>query len=376
MHLPTTLIIYICAPGNGLRRFNRLTSLEVNVNIRLSITGALALFAMSAVSDARGQDVRRLEEVVDSLAAKGFTGSVLVAKGDEVLLNKAWGQANLEWDIPNTPATRFRIASITKQFTAAAILLLEERGKLSVEDPVQKYLPDAPASWSTITIFHLLTHTSGLPDYAALPPYRSVGPLTPAEVVARFRDTPLDFVPGERWNYSNSGYALLGFLIEQVSGKSYAEFLRENIFMPLKMDDSGYDLSRDVILRRASGYRQTTAGTVNAPYLDMSLPYAAGGLYSTTGDLLTWTRALFGGRVLSAASLKKMTTPVPQSPNGYAFGLNVQSVQGRTVIFHAGGINGFTTTLAYYPDTHVTIAVLSNVADAPDVVAGLGPLVQ
>jgi CubicO group peptidase (beta-lactamase class C family) len=336
----------------------------------------LVLLGWSAATDAGGQDVRRLEEVVDALAAQGFMGAVLVARGDEVLLNKGWGQANVEWNVPNTPSTRFRIASITKQFTAAAILLLEERGKLSVDDPVRKYLPDAPASWNTITIFHLLTHTSGVPDYSALPPYRSVGPLTPTEVVARFRDAPLDFVPGERWNYSNSGYALLGLLIERVSGRSYAEFLRENIFMPLNMDDSGYDLSRDVILRRASGYRRTPAGIVNAPYLDMSLPYAAGGLYSTTGDLLTWTRALFGGRLLSAASLRKMTTPVPQSPGGYAFGLNVQSVGGRTVMFHAGGINGFTTTLAYYPDSRVTIAVLSNVADAPDVVAGLGPLVQ
>ena len=130
-------------------------------------------------------------------------------------------------------------------------------------------------------------------------------------MVARFRDAALDFVPGERWNYSNSGYSLLGLLIETVSGTSYAAFLRENIFVPLNMNDSGYDLSRDVILRRASGYRRAGAAIVNAPYLDMSLPYAAGGLYSTTGDLLTWTRVLFGGRVSSAASLKIMTTPVP-----------------------------------------------------------------
>ena len=175
--------------------------------------------------------------------------------------------------------------------------------------------------------------------------------------------SPLDFTPGEQWRYSNAGYALLGYLIERISGKAYQVFLRDNIFTPLGMTNSGYDSNSEIIPQRASGYRRTESGFANAMYLDPSVPYAAGGLYSTAEDLLKWTRALFGLKLLSAESLKKMTTPVM---NSYGFGLNIQSVRGRTTIFHAGGINGFTSVLVYYPASQVTIAVLSNVANADD----------
>lgn len=312
-----------------------------------------------------------MEQVIQSyVAAKTFMGSVLVARGKDVLLTKGYGSANLEWNIPDSPATKYRLGSITKQFTAASILLLEERGKLKVEDPVKKYLPDAPAAWDRITIYNLLTHTSGIPNFTSFPEYKKIEPFatTPEQVVAMFRDKPLDFQPGEKWSYSNSGYLLLGYLIEKISGESYEKFLQDNIFTPLDMLDSGYDSNSAVIARRASGYAPSANGPVNAGFIHMSIPHAAGALYSTTGDLLRWEQGLFGGKVLSSASLKKMTTPFK---NDYAFGLGVTKQNGREMISHNGGIEGFNTFLGYYPDDHITVVVLANLnGQAPD---QLGP---
>src|SRR5262249_41472895 len=162
-------------------------------------------------------------------------GSVLVARGSDVLFSKGFGSANLEWQIPDTPTTKFRLGSVTKQFTAASILLLEERGKLKVDDPVKKYLPNAPAAWDKMTIYHVLPHTAGIPNFTSFPEYPSTEALatTPEKLVERFRDKPLEFAPGEKWNYSNSGYVLLGYLIEKVSGQSYEKFVQDNIFTPL-----------------------------------------------------------------------------------------------------------------------------------------------
>lgn len=301
-----------------------------------------------------------MEEVVRAATANNrFMGTVLVARGDSVVFSKAYGSANLEWDIPNTPATKFRIGSVTKQFTAAAILLLEERGRLSTDDLVSQHIPDAPRAWEKITIFHLLTHTSGIPNFTSFPDYQSTMSLaiTPERLVARFRDKPLDFEPGQKMTYSNSGYALLGFLIEKISGQPYSQFLQENIFGPLKMSDSGYDSNFLVISRRASGYSPGAGGPMNAAFVHMTIPHAAGALYSTTADLLRWNQALYGGKVLSAASLKKMTTPFM---NNYGFGIVILAGT-RTRYWHNGGINGFNSFLAYYPESRVTVVVLANV---------------
>jgi CubicO group peptidase (beta-lactamase class C family) len=168
-------------------------------------------------------DIARMEQIIKSYVPKQFMGTVLVAEDGKILLDKGYGFANLEWEIPNTPTTKFRLASISKQFTAASILLLEERGKLKVEDPLKKYMPDPPAAWDKITIFNLLTHTSGIPNFTDFPDYRDTeaAATTPEKLVARFRDKPLDFEPGTKWNYSNSGYVLLGYLIEKISGQTY-----------------------------------------------------------------------------------------------------------------------------------------------------------
>jgi len=331
------------------------------------------LFSILVV--ARAQDASRIDQIVQSyVSAKTFMGTVLVARASEVLLSKGYGMANLEWDIPNAPSTKFRLGSVTKQFTAASILLLEERGKLKVDDPVKKYMPDAPAAWDRVTITHLLTHTSGIPSFTGFPDYSQTEPFetTPEKLVARFRDKPLEFAPGEKWNYSNSGYVLLGYLIEKISGQSYASFVKENIFAPLGMQDSGYDSNFEIIRHRAAGYSPSKDGPRNAGFIHMSIPFSAGSLFSTTEDLLKWERGLFGGKVLSPRSLQKMTTPFLKD---YAFGLSVRTTDGHKVIDHGGGIEGFNTHLAYYPEDQTTIIVLGNLNGPASEIAGkLGAL--
>lgn len=329
----------------------------------------LAAFLVTACF-AQEDSAARMEQVVQSyVAAKQFMGSVLVAHDGKVLLSHGYGSANFEWEVPNSPTTKFRLGSITKQFTAACILLLEERGKLKIDDPVKTYMPDAPATWDKITIYHLLTHTSGIPSFTGFPDYRSTEAVatTPEQLVARFRDKPLEFQPGEKWNYSNSGYVLLGYLIEKVSGQSYSEFVQKNIFEPLGMKDSGYDSNSAIIPHRAEGYTPKPKGLEHAGYIDMSIPFSAGALYSTTEDLLRWEQGLFGGKLLSAGSLQKMTTPFK---NNYAFGLGVRDDSGHKVIEHGGGIEGFNTQLAYYPEDKLVVAVLGNLnGGAPPAIA-------
>jgi CubicO group peptidase (beta-lactamase class C family) len=316
------------------------------------------------------QDPGRMDQIVQSYVTNHtFMGSVLVARGPDVLFSKGYGSANLDWDVPNSPNTKFRLGSVTKQFTAASILLLEERGKLSVTDPVKKYLPDAPAAWDKITIFNLLTHTSGIPNFTGFPDYAKLEPFstTAEQLVARFRDKPLDFEPGTSWSYSNSGFVLLSYLIEKISGTKYETFVRDNIFTPLGMKESGYDSNSGVIPHRAAGYVSAGGQFENAGFINMTVPQGAGGLYSTTEDLLKWEQGLFGGKLLRPASLEKMTTPFKSQ---YAFGLQVDTVGGHKAIEHGGGIEGFNTHLAYYPDDKLTVVVLGNVnGSAPGEIA-------
>jgi CubicO group peptidase (beta-lactamase class C family) len=332
---------------------------SARTSIRRPIIAAI-LLTIALAPMCFAQDAARMEQIVRLYTdGKQFMGTVLVAKDGKIVFDKAYGSADLEWNVPNAPDTKFRLGSITKQFTAASILLLEERGKLSTDDLVKKHMPDAPAAWDKITIYHVLTHTSGIPSFTSFPDYRPTQgqPTTPEKLVARFRDKPLDFEPGEKWNYSNSGYVLLGYLIEKISGQKYKDFVQENIFKPLAMNDSGYDSNTAIIPRRAAGYTPTPAGPRNADYIDMTIPLSAGALYSTTHDLLLWEEGLFGGKVISAASLKKMTTPFKQD---YAFGLSVHTVNGHKVIEHGGGIDGFNTHLSYYPDDKLTVVALAN----------------
>lgn len=317
---------------------------------------AILLFVASGCA----QDVFRMDKTVQSVVEnKQFMGAVLVARGDQVLFSKGYGFANLEWNIPNTPDTKFRIGSMTKQFTAAAILLLEEQGKIKVGDPIRKYLPDEPASWEKVTIYHLLTHTSGIVDLLSTPGIQNMIPLpqTPEQLMAVVRDKPLQFEPGTKFQYSNSGYNLLGRLIETVTSQHYEDFIQQNILIPLEMKDSGYDTNIDILPKRASGYAPGPKGPENAQYVNMSNTYSAGGLYSTTEDLLRWEQGLFGGKLLSPESLSKMTTA---NLSGYAFGIYVGTAKGRRRIIHEGGLPGFNSCMVYFPEAKITISVLSN----------------
>ena len=312
----------------------------------------------------------RMEQIIQSFVRnKQFMGTVLVARGNKIILDKGYGFANLEWGISNSPKTKFRLGSLTKQFTAAAILLLGERGRLDVSDSVMKHMPEAPSQWNAITLFHLLTQTSGIPNFTAFADYVSLKhiPATPDQLVQRFRDKPLEFQPGEKWSYSNSGYVLLGYLIERICGQSYAQFIQQNLFKPLSMVRSGYDSNSAIIQNRASGYAPDRSGLLNADYIHMAVPLSAGGLYSTTWDLLRWQRALFSGKVLSSVALEQMTTPFKDA---YAFGLAVRTENGTEVIEHGGGIEGFNAMLAYYPKSKLTVIVLGNVSgSAPQEIA-------
>jgi len=324
----------------------------------------------------RAQDTARMDAIVQPLVeAKEFMGTVLVARGDQIVFDKAYGSANLEWKVANTTNTKFRIGSVTKQFTAASILLLEERGKLKVDDPIKKHYANAPATWDGVTLKHLLTHTSGIPNLTDGPDFQRRKQLVSSldETIAWFRDKPLDFAPGDRMKYSNSGYIMLGYVIEKASGQPYAQFVQQNIFTPLAMKDSGYDSNADVIERRASGYVNAAGTLRNAEFVHMSIPHAAGALYSTTGDLLRWNRALYGGKVLKPDSFAKMTTPFKDN---YAFGLTAGESSGRKFYQHGGGIEGFNTLLTYYPASQITIVALSNVNGAApgQITAKLGPL--
>jgi len=335
---------------------------------------ALASFAHSQTqtqpSALASDPVARMQQVVQSFVDnKTFMGAVLVEKDGKLLINQGYGSADLEWKIPNSPTTKFRLGSLTKQFTSASILLLEERGKLKVEDPVSKYMPDAPASWQKITIYNLLTHTSGIPNFTGFPDYSPTEwkDTNPTELVARFRDKPLDFEPGSKFSYSNSGYVLLGYLLEKISGQSYADFLKQNIFTPLGMADTGIDSNTAILPERAQGYSPSPQGIRHTGYISMTIPFSAGAIYSTTGDLLKWEHGLFGGKVLSPASLTKMTMPFKEN---YAFGLMVSTRDSHKLVTHGGGIEGFNTSLNFYPDDKIAVIVLGNLnGGAPDQIA-------
>jgi CubicO group peptidase (beta-lactamase class C family) len=294
-----------------------------------------------------------------------FSGAVVIAQNGKRFWSGACGLANIEHDVPNTEKTKFRIASITKQITAMAILILHEQGKINIFESITKYVPHAPKHWKKITVHHLLTNTSGIPSYTDFPDHLAMAKnkTTPEQLVASFRDKELGFRPGEKFEYSNSGYALLGAIIEAVSGQSYGEFLADRIFKPLGMKGSGCDDNELILELRASGYVRTNDGGLrNASYLDMSVPYSAGGLYSTVKDLLRWERGLMDGSLISKASTKMMFKP---EKDGYAYGWFVKESGGRTTVGHAGGIDGFTSNIERVPQDGLCTIVLSNVQDSP-----------
>lgn len=294
-----------------------------------------------------------------------FSGTVLVAKDGQTVFREGFGYANRELDVKMKPDSILRLGSITKQFTAAAILQLAEQGKLSIDDPVSKYYAAAPAAWSKITVKHLLNHRSGIPSYTSLPGFfekQSMFPRTPAEIVELTQSMPLEFEPGAQFAYNNTGYVLLGYIIEQVSGQTYADHLQQHIFTPLNLKHTGYDDTKTLLPGRAAGYGFADGVWTNSDYLSMTLPHAAGSLYSNVDDLLAWEEALFSGKVVSSTSFAAMTTDYG---NSYGFGVGTNNFQGHPAIAHSGGIPGFSTYMSRFPDDGMTFIVLSNLETAP-----------
>lgn len=306
------------------------------------------------------------------VANRQFNGTVLVADKGKVIFKKGYGMANMEWNIANTPTTKFRLGSITKQFTALLIMQLVEQGKLKLDGKITDYLPDYPkATGSRVTLHHLLTHTSGIPSYTNLPNFfetMSRDPYTPDALVKKFSGLPLEFEPGSKFSYDNSGYFLLGVIIEKITGKSYADVLQETILTPLGMNNTGYDLAGPIIAKRAAGYEKRSSGYINAPYIDMTLPYAAGSLYSTVEDLYRWDQALYTDKLLSESAKKTLFTPFRDQ---YAYGWNVVNVAVGQVkdsvqlVEHSGGINGFNTIISRVPADKRLVVLLNNTGNAP-----------
>jgi D-alanyl-D-alanine carboxypeptidase len=331
----------------------------------------LFLFASvtMAAQSAPAQDLAAKADayVASYVKAERFHGSVLVAKDGKVILSRGYGMANLELDVPNKAETKFRLGSITKQFTATAILQLQEQGKLSVTDEISKYVPDSPEAWKGITIHHLLTHTSGIPSYTDGPEYvqhmreDSKGPL---EFIKKFRDKPLEFKPGAEFRYDNSGYFLLGVIVEQVSKMKYEDYLRRNVFDKVGMADTGYDWPTTILKNRATGYSKEKGKLINSEYLDMGQPYAAGSLYSTVLDLYKWDRALYTSKVLSAKSIETAFTP---NLGTYGYGWFIEPQHGHKTVGHGGGINGFSTVIRRAIEEDAVAIVLSNSDYSPAV---------
>jgi CubicO group peptidase (beta-lactamase class C family) len=288
-----------------------------------------------------------------------FSGVILVAKDGQIIASEGYGMADLEFQVRNSPETRFRIASVTKPITATAILLLAEGGKLSVHDPIHKYLPDCPEAWKAITIHHLLTHTSGLPEYFDLPGYdeKKRAYAGAKDFIEKLGSAPIKFAPGKEHKYANSNYILLGFIIEAASGKTYGEFLRQRIFEPAGMANTGCDDGTTIIRNRAAGY-SWEKDIVPAEYFDARNSYASGNVYSTAGDLLRFVEALAGGRLVNTSTLDAMLTP---QKSEYGYGWFITNWNGRHVVMHGGGMNGVKSDVKYLPDERVCVVVLSNI---------------
>jgi D-alanyl-D-alanine carboxypeptidase len=334
---------------------------------------ALALCAIAQAAKPQATNTQAALKAADTYIAAqtargSFRGSVLVGIDGKIAFEKGYGFANEEWNIPNTPTTEFRIFSMTKQFTGACILLLEERGLLNPQDPISKYVADLPTTWQPITIHQLLTHTSGIPNYPGMTPRATelerLG-ATPQQMLAIAATSPLEFKPGTQLKYSNTGYILLGLVIEKLSKQSYADFLKKNIFDPLGMQHSGYDIQSLILKDRASGYSMRDGHAINADFGDMSFPFAAGGIYSTVEDIFRWNEALtLPGRLLTAHSLDQMFAIYPETTafggQNYGYGVVIAHKFGKLLYYHGGGWNGFESVLQRYPEQHLCIVVLAN----------------
>ncbi len=356
--------------------------LKVNLPARCSsgdpVTRCLAVLALllSPVPlQAAESKADSIDHLMQAYASAGlFQGSVLVADRGEVILQKGYGLANVELNVPNTPETKFRLGSLTKQFTAMLVLQLAAEGKVKLEGRITDYIPEYPkASGERITIHHLLTHQSGIPDFTKAEFARlSREYFSPIDLVKVFWEKPLDFDPGAKSSYSNPGYFMLGVMIEKVAGKPYEQVLRERILGPLDMQDTGCDHNDVILLQRAAGYSKTPDGLRNAAYIEMSNPFSAGAMYSTVPDLRKWDAALYTEKLVGKKYLDLMFQPAvavgQDRAYGYGWTLSTWTLPGSKrplrVTEHVGGINGFSSIMARLPEDRHLIVLLANIIGA------------
>jgi CubicO group peptidase (beta-lactamase class C family) len=341
-------------------RFERLSRLE---NLYMRTLTVLILLLPIVLSAQKNYPVLLDRYMHAQVNVNEFTGTVLVARKGKVIYEKAFGLADREWNIPNTIDTKFEIGSITKQFTAACVLQLAEEGKISLDDKLSRYFPDFPKA-DSVTIHMLLTHTSGIKDFTGLPEFGNMSklPVEKDTMVALIKKQPFDFSPGTKWHYSSSGYYLLGYIIEKVTGKSYSDYVFEHVIQIAGLKNTCVNRWDTILLYRAKGYEKTpNEGWKNAYYISMEGPFSAGAIISTIEDLYQWNKALFSNQIISSAMLAKMTTPYMEH---YGYGLLIDSFQQHLRIRHGGRINGFTSLLGYFPSDDVVVAGLSNNGNA------------
>lgn len=342
----------------------------------LALAGAASLPASVLSLDTEATAAHTIDRLAKEAIRSGETPGlqIAVARSEQTILARSYGVANIELDAPLQATTPLRIASLTKQFTSAALLRLHQEGKLSLDDRLATYFPRFPRA-AEVTLSRMANHTSGIHNYLKSPTMLAdVMVRRDADALAEFfaaLPVVYDFAPGEGWEYSNSAYILLGGVLEKASGQSLADVFRTRFFDPLGMVHTAVDDERLVVRGRASGYDKTDAGFHNAGFVSVIATGGAGCLRSTAEDLVKWNRALFGGKVLSTESLKAMLEPArlangeraSAAPDaGYGYGVRLSEVNGRRKISHTGGIHGFTSSLSYFPEQQLTIAVLSNVS--------------
>lgn len=330
----------------------------------LSLCPLLLAFLLAPI---HAQSPEKIDEFVRAqMEARHVPGlSVAVRKNGELVLAKGYGMANLELSVPATEHTVYQLASVSKQFTATAAMMLVEQGKLSLDRQVGEILEGLPKAWSNVTVRHLLNHTSGIKSYTSVPDFFKSArkDFKKEEIIALVADAPMEFAPGEKWNYNNTGYFLLGMVIEKASGQDYGSFLQEQIFRPLGMSTARLNDLNEIIPNRAHGYSRRGSKMVNGEYVSPTQPYSAGALVATVLDLAKWDAALEAGQLLKRSSFDEMWSPTKLAENktrDYGYGWAVDTYRTRQRIQHGGGIPGFNTFVARYPEDRLYVAVLAN----------------
>jgi D-alanyl-D-alanine carboxypeptidase len=358
---------------SDVNRLRRKRARFVHLSALLLANAGVANAQARPATMTRAALVTRIDSIAAAPVKSGAVAGIAVAvvRGRDTLLMKGYGLADVENQVAVTPETVFKIGSLTKQFTSAAVMQLVERKSVSLDDHLNKYIPNFPTHGRTIAVRHLLNHTSGIPSYTDIGPrFGRVSrmDLAPDSLIHIVANDSLQFEPGRQFYYNNTGYFMLGMVIEKVTGTKYGDYLESNLFKQTGLNHTRYCDSRRIIPRRAQGYDRPPSGLVNTDFLSMQLPAAAGSLCSTIGDLVSWTVQLNSARVVTAESYRQMTTPIVFAngrPMTYGFGLSSDTIGGRRIISHGGAINGFNSFMSYVPQDSLVIVVLANTAPAP-----------